>query len=308
MLIYISTSNDPYYNFAVEHWLFKNNIEHLPIIYLWQNSPCIIIGRSQNPWLECDITSIKKEELPIIRRYSGGGAVYHDLGNINFTYIDKTKESKNFTLINTLKMLNIISSFSKRHDIIVELQGKKYKVSGSAFRKTRDVLLKHNTLLINSNLNKLQTYLHHQIDNRITSKGVKSVRSEVLNLSRISKNLTVHKFKKIFLQQFDKDNIIYLKDNLDIPILNLEKKKIKEWQWNFGKTPAFIKKIEYMEQSIEIHINNGSIVEIKADNKFKNLKQYILKENPKYKKKAILSKKNFNKDEKLLISIIKNDL
>ncbi len=192
--IYISQCHDPYLNPTFENWLFQNKAQEHPILFLWQNKPSIIIGRAQNPWLECDLTELEKDSIDVIRRQSGGGTVYHDLGNLNYTFIcpnthyDKQKNLQ--TVIDALAQLDIKAQVSPRNDIIVkDKSGENKKVSGCAFRETKHKSFHHGTLLINTDTSNLIRYLHHKQDQGIDAKGVASVRSKVINLSELNQTL-----------------------------------------------------------------------------------------------------------------------
>jgi lipoate-protein ligase A len=201
--VYISPSTDPYFNLALEDYLFRSVLNTQPILYLWQNANSIVIGRAQNPWTECDLDKMAQDDVKLVRRQSGGGAVYHDLGNLNFTFLNP-KNSPNSNLnynkqtnlqiiINALEQFDISAKFSGRNDILVypeisDPNGK--KISGSAFRETKDKAFHHGTLLVNADLEKLGAYLTPP-DKKLKSKGVKSVRSRVAILS---KSHSVHGF------------------------------------------------------------------------------------------------------------------
>ncbi|GAB4223535.1 MAG: lipoate--protein ligase [Francisella sp.] len=277
MQIYISQSNDIYFNLALENWLFLENLQQEKILFLWQNSPCVVIGRAQNPWLECNLEAMKKDNIPIARRQSGGGTVYHDYGNLNYTIISPKQNhniKENFKLIcNVLKKLGINAYKNQRNDIVVEYKNDIYKLSGSAFREKKDRAFQHGTLLINSDIEKLYNYLHHKIDTSLNTKGVKSHRSKVINLTTINPNIQTQDITKSFITSFTsiKLNLINEKTPLhNKDLIDNEIKNLKSWQWIFGKTLPFTKTYIHGNEQIKITVNSGLIAEIKNDNKIKN--------------------------------------
>ena len=141
MKIYISQSNNIYFNLALENWLFLEKLESEKILFLWQNSPCVVIGRAQNPWLECNLSEMNADNIPVVRRQSGGGTVYHDYGNLNYTIIspkEKHDVKENLELVcSVVNKIGFTLYPNKRNDIVVDHDGFTYKVSGSAFREEK---------------------------------------------------------------------------------------------------------------------------------------------------------------------------
>ena len=180
----ITTTNDPSVNLAIEEKLFKDTSTDVAI-YLWQNQNTIVIGNNQSSFLECNIPSCKKDKVKIVRRMSGGGAVFHDLGNLNFTFIFNTSQHKieEFLelVIQSLASLGISNIKSERNDLLINGQ----KFSGHAYYRDGDRFLFHGTLLINSDLNRLSKYLRPSVT-KLKNKGIDSVRKRVVNLSEIA--------------------------------------------------------------------------------------------------------------------------
>jgi len=189
----ISNTFNPYINIAVETYLCENIGGNS--LFLWQNDGTVVVGAAQNTYSECDVKKLKADKKLIARRFSGGGAVYHDKGNLNFSFICPKAEyslEKNLSvIIKALKNSGINAEFSGRNDLLVF--GKKF--SGNAFRHGKDYSLHHGTILINGNLKELSRYLTPQ-QGKLESKGIKSVASRVVNLKELNNTLTVEKMKK----------------------------------------------------------------------------------------------------------------
>jgi lipoate-protein ligase A len=181
MLIVTTDNRDIYRNLAVEEWLLENT-PHLPVLLLYVNSPCVVIGKNQNPWRECRLSLMEKEGVPLARRISGGGAVYHDEGNLNFgVIVPRTEyhEAKQYELIfQTLEKFGIKASKLRKNSLAVD----GLKFSGQAFCFRGQHVLHHGTLLVNSDLDRLNRYLGSELED-IETKAVASVPSDVMNLS-----------------------------------------------------------------------------------------------------------------------------
>lgn len=200
MYKYICSENtSPYYNLALERSLFDFVDEDTVILYLWQNSHTIVIGKNQNAYAECKVDEFIKDGGTLARRPSGGGAVYHDLGNLNFSIICKESIAKEHTyqriVKETLRIFGIVSEFNGRNDLTVDDK----KFSGNAFYVKDDVLCQHGTILINSDFKELSKYLTPDIS-KLERNHVKSVESRVVNLSEISDKITVESMKEAMIK------------------------------------------------------------------------------------------------------------
>ncbi|MDY0287549.1 MAG: lipoate--protein ligase [Sphaerochaeta sp.] len=197
--IYVATSHDCAANLAGEAYLIKEDLDH--ILYLWVNDPCIVIGRFQNPYSECNLQRMDEQGVQLVRRKSGGGAVYHDRGNLCFTLIgkkDTSSKEENFALVLAgLKKLGIEAELSGRNDILS--QGK--KISGNAFQSTPTKFCHHGTLLITSDLSVMANYLTPS-SSKLASKAVKSVASRVGNLSEVKSDITNKEVQDALIEAF----------------------------------------------------------------------------------------------------------
>lgn len=203
MLTVRSKSTDVYRNLAMEEWLL-DHAPQLPVLFLYVNDPCVVIGKNQNPWRECRLSLMEEEGVPLARRVSGGGAVYHDGGNLNLSIlVPRTdyREDRQYELIfQTLEAFGIRASKVRKNTLAVD--GKKF--SGQAFCYRKDRVLHHGTLLVNADLARLGRYLGPELDG-IETKAVASVPAEVANLSEFAPELTVESLSKALIETFKKE-------------------------------------------------------------------------------------------------------
>lgn len=238
---------NPYFNMALEEYAVKHLSPEENYIILWQNDPAVIIGRNQNTIEEINSKFISENNIHVVRRLSGGGAVYHDHGNLNFTFIVKNDKDvvSNFIkftepVISALRNFGINAEFSGRNDITID--GKKF--SGNAQYYYGGRLLHHGTILFNSDLTVVQNALNVKQD-KIESKGVKSVRSRVTNVyPYLPVKVDIAEFKDTLLKFMMKDENYkekeYLLTEKDLRIINeLMEKKYSRWEWNYGQSPDF---------------------------------------------------------------------
>ncbi len=245
-----SALTNPWFNLATEDWIFNTLDPESHTLFLWRNSETVVIGRSQNPWVECKIDKMEADDVFLARRQSGGGAVFHDLGNTNFTFLspkDDYDQEANFTIIiNALKKLDINAELSGRNDMQV---GDK-KISGSAFKHAVDRSFHHGTLLVNANMQKLGDYLNpHPL--KLKAKGIKSVRSRVANLVEFNEDINHEMLSDAIIEAFCE----YYGDTAPVeeldkaslakqPALDKYYQQMADWDWRFGKTPQFTHHIE----------------------------------------------------------------
>lgn len=248
--VFISTFDDPFANLALESCLLSLRPTEEDWLYLWQNRPCVVLGRFQNPWIECNTSSLVKEGIPLVRRQSGGGTVYHDQGNLCFTFFhshwsEKKRDNFNF-IVNSLKKLDIDIYPNDRNDLICKgADGQHYKISGSAFKQKKDRAFHHGTLLVESDLVALKRYLHPS-SKGIVSKAIPSNPSPVANLSDFKVGLTVERVCAELSNNFS-SRIEYLdKDFIqkNASFYQKEYQKMSSWKWRYGETPRFTQSLE----------------------------------------------------------------
>jgi lipoate-protein ligase A len=238
----ITTETNPYKNLALEEYLLKQVGEQECILYLWQNEKTVVIGKNQNPWKECRITELEADGGKLVRRLSGGGAVFHDLGNLNFTFLvakdNYNVEKQLEVIIKAVNQLGIPAEKSGRNDITVE--GKKF--SGNAFYSDGFHSYHHGTILVNVDMSKLSLYLNVSKD-KLVSKGVESVRSRVTNLTSYKVDLDISRMQKELILAFGE---VYglQPTRLEVSEINLDElvkleEKFSSWDWIYGKKMEF---------------------------------------------------------------------
>ncbi|WP_191562394.1 lipoate--protein ligase [Metabacillus idriensis] len=237
---------DPRINLAIEEYCLKNLDPEQTYLLFYINEPSIIIGKNQNTIEEINTKYVEDKGLHVVRRLSGGGAVYHDLGNLNFSFItkddgDSFHNFKKFTepVTRALKRLNIDAELSGRNDILAEGR----KISGNAQFSTRGRMFSHGTLLFDSEMENIVSALNVKKD-KIESKGIKSIRSRVANISEfLEEKMTIEQFREMLLRYiFDTEGEVpqYNLTDADWEKINqLSKERYQNWNWNYGKSPTF---------------------------------------------------------------------
>ncbi|MDR0624698.1 MAG: lipoate--protein ligase [Treponema sp.] len=235
---------NPYRNIGLEALLLEEVQAGTCILYLWQNRHSVIIGRNQNAWKECRVEKLESSGGFLARRLSGGGAVYHDLGNLNFTFLvpreDYDSEKQSEVILRALLKAGIKAQKTGRNDI--ETEGRKF--SGNAFYLTGKNNYHHGTLLVNTDLNAAAEYLSVQTS-KIKAKGVESVRKRIINLSEIRTDLSIPTLKKLLVAAFD-EVYGFKSSSFDLRNINQAEKRLsalearfKDPGWKYGKNPPF---------------------------------------------------------------------
>ncbi len=281
MLCIKSTTPDPAFNLATEEYLLKNKDEEC--FYLYINGPSIIVGKHQNTMAEINVDYVKKNGIKVIRRLSGGGAVFHDPGNLNFTFIKKGEKDqlvdfRKYTkpILDVLQNLGVKAQFEGRNDLTIE--GKKF--SGNAEHVYKNKILHHGTLLFSSKLPDLSQALKVN-PLKYKDKAVKSVRSRVTNISEhLTEPISLEAFENKVLthiRDIYTDSKIYeLTDEDKEAIQKLMDEKYGTWDWNFGYSPEynFQKGIKTEGGHIEVNLDvyKGIIRKAKIFGDFFNTK------------------------------------
>lgn len=228
---------DPHRNLALEEALLTALPEDQAILYLWQNRHTVVVGAGQNAYAECRIDLLEAEGGTLARRSSGGGAVYHDMGNLNFTFLvpraeyDVARQLK--VILEAVRALGVEAEPSGRNDLTAD--GRKF--SGNAFRVLKDGALHHGTLLVNVDMALLGRYLNVSKD-KLQAKGVKSVPARVVNLSELSPAVTVDSMRQAVIQAFaDEYGAAPVEDADGIPVDPALLARYESRAWNYGKPP-----------------------------------------------------------------------
>ncbi len=236
-------SFDPRYNLALEEYVFRSGPAE-PVLLLWRNEPSVIVGRFQNTVEEIDTDYVLEHDIHVVRRITGGGAVYHDLGNLNYSFIVSTQQrAVDFgafvaPLVEALTLLGVKTELSGRNDVLVE--GRKF--SGSAQYHQKGRTLHHGTILFDSDLDCVGRALRVK-PAKIESKGVKSVRNRITNLSPyLPTGLSVLQFRDLLFERFSemydmREEVLSADDIATIE--KLKQEKYDQWFWNYGLSPDF---------------------------------------------------------------------
>ncbi len=277
-MLYIENNcKDPHYNLAFEEYVFRNVRPDEKILLLWQNEPSVIIGSYQNTAEEINEEYIRENGIHVVRRITGGGAVYHDLGNMNYSLIAPSEglafDFKRFTqpLVDTLRSLGVNAELSGRNDVLID--GMKF--SGNAQHHSSGRVLHHGTIMFDSDLSHVADALKVRAA-KFESKSVKSVRSRVTNiLPHLPEPITLSEFKAAFLKHMDESEgletyALPAEDLADIE--KLRREKYDTWEWNFGRSPAsnvvMTKKYDCGLVDYRMNIKHGIIEEMNITGDF----------------------------------------
>lgn len=245
-MIYLeSPSTDPQFNLALEQFIFDEMDRSQEYFMLWQNDNAIIVGKNQNTIEEINQTYVEEHQIKVVRRLSGGGAVYHDLGNLNFTFIVNGEEASNMDLhafcrpiARALNQLGVPAKVNGRNDITIE--GRKFSGNSQYIRSKR--IMHHGTMMFDSDLSVLAACLNVSRD-KIESKGVKSVRSRVTNIREyLDKEITLEQYKELLLRFMQEEMPMERRAFTRQELARAEEIKAARyarWEWNYGYSPRY---------------------------------------------------------------------
>lgn len=238
--VFRSLDKNPHRNLAREEALLLGISSNEIFLFLWQNDKTVVIGRNQNAWRECNTSLLTQEGGLLARRTTGGGAVFHDTGNVNFSFIMPRMQydlPKQLRLIqNAVRSFGIDCAFSGRNDLIANDR----KFSGNAFRFTRDAALHHGTLMVNVDPSMLSRYLQVSKEKLLT-RSIQSVSSRIVNLSTLA-DITVESLITAVQQAFCcmyGDAPIEMTDDSKLEGFDSLVQRNASWGWNYGETPTF---------------------------------------------------------------------
>lgn len=258
----------PWINLALEENMLPLASARGIILYLWRNQHTVVIGRNQNAWKECRTSHLEQEGGTLARRLSGGGAVYHDLGNLNFTFLTSSRHydvsRQTEVLIRALQSLGISAVRTGRNDISVQER----KVSGNAYYSGKAGRFHHGSVLINGNIERMTRYLQPP-EAKLKAKGIDSVRSRVANLREFSSTITVDVVKNAimaaFLEEYGgRGERIDLSAMLDDGAFKALQKKYSSRDWIYGQSPSFDlsldRRFEWGSMELGFSIQEGRII------------------------------------------------
>ncbi len=268
--IYKSNSGDGWRNLAADRYFLENLGPDDIMLYFYINDNAVIIGRNQNAWKECNVRRMDEEGVQLVRRHTGGGAVYHDRGNLNFSFIMGEKHydvaRQMGVIVKTMRKLGLAAEASGRNDILID--GKKF--SGNAFGVVKEMCGHHGTLLVSADLSKLGNYLNVS-EKKIRSKGIASVRSRVVNLCELDESITVEQVEQVLRETFAEEYGAaqdYLLDEAAEQVIAKLYEEQSSWEWRLGNTMKFDFQVDdrfsFGDMQILLTLQKGVVSEAKV--------------------------------------------
>lgn len=263
---------DPYWNLALEeHLLFRCGQDER-ILYLWQNEKTVVIGRNQSAERECPVELLSREGVHLARRDSGGGAVYHDLGNLNFSFFARERQydvaKQMHVILEALRSLGVAAVFSGRNDILVNGR----KISGSAFRQSGSFCCHHGTLMVDVDRAAVERYLRPD-PAKLSSKGVASVRARVMNLREMEPEIEIGPLKKALYAAFERTfsgraEPLVLSDE-DLLDVERRRQRFASARWIFGAQRPYAhvlsRRFPWGEVTLRFQTDAGRVADVQVE-------------------------------------------
>lgn len=271
LFVYRTENKIPYHNLALEEYLTLHTEPEECILFLWQNRHTVVIGKNQNCWKECKVNALEEDGGYLVRRLSGGGAVYHDLGNLNFTFCVR-KENYDVSrqmdvILEAVRSFGIDAEETGRNDITVNGR----KISGNAFYKSGDYCYHHGTLLVSADKEEMSRYLNVSKE-KLKSKGVDSVRSRVANLRDFTDKVTVEALENALWEAFSRiyggKAEVFTEERLDLDEIARGEKRFASWEWKYGRNIPFQYCMEHRfdwgDVELQFEISQGIVKNVNA--------------------------------------------
>ena len=271
MIFLESTSHDPYYNLALEQYVFDYLPKDQSYFMLWQNDNSLIVGKFQNTVAEINAAYVQEHSIRVARRLSGGGAVYHDMGNLNYTFITDAGNMEDLNLhafcvplVNALRRLGVNAEVTGRNDVTIDGQ----KCSGNSQYIKHGRVMHHGCILFDANLSVVAGALNVPKD-KIESKGVKSVRSRMTNIRpHLKEDIDMAQFKEVLKQYMVTDAALEpytLTEQDKAQIQKMRDEQYSTWDWNFGASPEYsIQKARRVEGcgriEVAMEVGKGGVI------------------------------------------------